>query len=76
MSDIKQIKVGDATYDIKDAPARDRLDTAESDIVSIEETLLTKAGKTEIAGFKNITASNVAPIASQGSDGDIWVVYE
>ena len=76
MSDIKQIKVGDTTYDIKDAPARDRLDTAETSIEAIEDALPTKADKTEIAGFKNITASNVAPTASQGSDGDIWVVYE
>lgn len=61
MSDISQIKVGGVLYDIKDATSR--------------EELKTKATKSEIAGFKNITISSEEPTSSDGSDGDVWLKY-
>lgn len=68
MSDIAQIKVGEVLYDVKDSISRERLDT-----FGLE--LGTKASKNDIAGFKNITISSEEPTSSDGSNGDVWLVY-
>lgn len=80
MADLKQIKLGTVVYDIKDATAREDIVDIQDDIEDIQDDVTTlqtsKADASAITNHKNIFLSTSEPTSAQGSNGDIWLVYE